>query len=237
MGGVSCIRASAWSGSTVVVMGFDRCSSADDLYDFWNTYNVKLWSCHLCSTAGVGSRTDALVPADGVLSSSSGAIISSQHPRSAPGSILSHHIFGFLAWGWCILGAMLGADVQHAYPSISQFTAIMRTAVTWPMYMALGFGFFYFVGALAVDIIRTPVSVRRRCAEGVLKMCAAKMGGVSGGSLEGVWCFLSRCWLAELKTWPLVIFSAVISVVAIPCFLVRLVRWMVETYSTFMAGG
>lgn len=134
-------------------------------------------------------------------------------------------------------GAVLGADVQHAYPSISQFTAIMRTAVTWPMSVALGFGSFYFVGALAVDIIRTPVSVRRRCAEGVLKMCAARMGGVSGGPLEGVWCFLSRCWLAELKTWPLVIFSAVISVVAIPCFLVRLVRWMVETYSTFMAGG
>ena len=147
--------------------------------------------------------------------------------------IFSAFLLGFGAF-W---GAMLGADVQHAYPSISQFTAIMRTAVTWPMYMALGFGFFYFVGALAVDIIRTPVSVRRRCAEGVLKMCAAKMGGVSGGSLEGVWCFLSRCWLAELKTWPLVIFSAVISVVAIPCFLVRRVRWMVEAYSTFMAGG
>jgi len=27
------------------------------------------------------------------------SIISSQHPRSAPGSILSHHIFGFPAWG------------------------------------------------------------------------------------------------------------------------------------------
>lgn len=134
-------------------------------------------------------------------------------------------------------GAVLGADVQHSYPSISQFTAIMRTAVTWPMSVALGFGLFYFVGALAVDIIRTQVSVRRRCAEGVLKMCAARMGGVSGGPLEGVWCFLSRCWLAELKAWPLVIFSAVISVVAIPCFLVRLVRWMVEAYSTFMAGG
>ena len=130
-----------------------------------------------------------------------------------------HIIFSaFLLGVSAFWGAVLGADVQHADPSASQFTSIMRTAVIVPMCVALEFGLLYFVFTLAVDIIRTPASVRRSRAESVLRMCAAKMAGASDGPLEGIWYLLSRCWFSELTTWVRVTFSALISSVAISWF-------------------
>ena len=93
-------------------------------------------------------------------------IVPPPEPLSRRSALVARLVqFGHIIFSAFLLGvrafwrALLGAHVQHADPSASQFTSIMPSAVIVPMRVALAFGLVYVVFTFAVAIIRTPAGV------------------------------------------------------------------------------